>query len=159
MATGHKGRRNVGGCCVFRLTTLIGDARFGGMFPMLASAAVVAFVPTGDPDRARQFYENVLGLEFVADDAFALVFNSSGVTIRVVDVSRIDAFEPAPFTILGWNVSSVEAGVRQLRDKGVVFERFPGMARDADAIWQSPSGARVAWFKDPDGNLLSISEP
>lgn len=158
MATGHKGRRNFGDCRVFRLTPMIGDARFGGMFSALASAAVVAFVPTRDPDKARQFYENVLGLEFIADDAFALVFNSNGVTIRVVNVSRIDGFEPAPFTILGWNVSSVEAGVRQLAGKGVVFERFPGMSQDADGIWLAPGGARVAWFKDPDGNLLSISE-
>ena len=137
---------------------MIADTNFGAMFPTLASAAVVAFVPTRDPEKARQFYENVLGLDFIADDAFALVFNSNGVTIRVVDVSRIDSFEPAPFTILGWDASSVEAAVRQLVAKGVEFERFPGMPQDADGIWQSPSGARVAWFKDPDGNLLSISE-
>lgn len=125
---------------------------------MLGSASVVAFVPTRDPANARQFYENVLGLEFVSDDAFALVFNANGVPIRVVNVSSIDAFAPAPFTILGWQVPSAQTAVRQLGAKGVVFERFPGMPQDADGIWQSPSGARVAWFKDPDGNLLSISE-
>ncbi len=125
---------------------------------MLGSANIVAFVPTRDPATARDFFENVLGLEFITDDAFALVFNANGVTIRVVNVSRIDGFEPAPFTILGWEVPSADAAVRQLGAKGVTFERFPGMPQNPDGIWQSPSGARIASFRDPDGNVLSISE-
>ena len=125
---------------------------------MLGSADVVAFVPTRDSAEARRFYGDVLGLELVSEDAFALVFSANGVPLRVVDVSRVDGFAPAPFTILGWNVPSVEDAARELAAKGVCFERFPGMQQNPIGVWESPSGARVAWFKDPDGNILSISQ-
>lgn len=126
---------------------------------MLGTADVVAFVPTRNPERARAFYQRVLGLEFVSEDPFALVFNANGVTVRVADVSSVRDFKPASFTILGWHVSSVEATVRDLQAKGVAFERFPGMQQSQVGIWTSPSGAKVAWFKDPDGNVLSVTEP
>ena len=125
---------------------------------MLGSADLVAFVPTRDSAEARRFYGDVLGLELVSEDAFALVFSANGVPLRVVDVSRVDGFAPAPFTILGWNVPSVEDAARELAAKGVRFERFPGMQQNPIGVWESPSGARVAWFKDPDGNILSISQ-
>jgi catechol 2,3-dioxygenase-like lactoylglutathione lyase family enzyme len=125
---------------------------------VLGSADIIAFVPTRQPKRARVFYEDVLGLEFVSEDRFAVVFSVHGVMMRVVDVSGVDGFEPAPFTILGWQVPKVLDAAHGLSAKGVTFERFPGMQQDATGIWQSPSGARVAWFKDPDGNILSITE-
>lgn len=126
---------------------------------MLRNADVVCFVPTRNPQRARAFYENVLGLEFVSEDPFALVFNAKGVTVRVADVSSVRDFRPASFTILGWHVPSAEAAVRDLQARGVAFERFQGMEQSQTGIWTSPSGAKVAWFKDPDGNVLSVTEP
>ncbi len=125
---------------------------------MLGNADLIAFVPTRDPQTSRRFYEQTLGLEFVSEDPFALVFKANGIMLRIVNVSATAEFRPASFTILGWRVSSVESTVRALREKGIEFERYPGMQQDAQGIWRSPSGAQVAWFKDPDGNVLSITE-
>jgi predicted enzyme related to lactoylglutathione lyase len=97
-------------------------------------------------------------LGFVSDDQFALVFDANGVMVRVVDVSAVPGFAPAPFTILGWSVADIAKTVKALGKKGAKFERYPGMQQDQSGIWTSPSGARVAWFKDPDGNVLSITE-
>jgi len=126
---------------------------------MLGSADLIAFVPTRDTAKARQFYEGTLGLEFISADSFALVFNAHGTTLRVANVSQVKGFRPAPFTIVGWQVTNVGDTVGDLVRKGVGFERFPGMDQDAQGVWQSPSGAKVAWFKDPDGNILSITQP
>jgi hypothetical protein len=90
--------------------------------------------------------------------ARALVFNAHGTMLRVVNVSEVKDFRPAPFTIVGWQVTHSSDTVGDLQKKGVRFERFPGMDQDAQGIWQSPSGAKVAWFKDPDGNILSITQ-
>lgn len=125
---------------------------------MLDSAAIIAFIPTTKPDQARRFYESTLGLEFVDEDAFALVFNANGVTVRVANVSSVTNFAPAQFTILGWAVDSIDDAVRDLTDKGVVFEQYRALEQDQLGIWESPSGARIAWFKDPEGNILSITE-
>ena len=125
---------------------------------MLATSRVIAFVPTRDPARARRFYETTLGLTFVSDDQFALVFEANETTIRIANVSSVAGFAPAPFTILGWHVNDIEATVGDLARRGVAFERFPGMDQDALGIWRSPSGARVAWFRDPDGNVLSVTQ-
>jgi catechol 2,3-dioxygenase-like lactoylglutathione lyase family enzyme len=125
---------------------------------MLRNSDPIAFVPARDPKTARRFYEQTLGLEFVSEDPFALLFNAHGVALRVVNVSTVADFRPQPFTILGWRVTSAEQAVRALGEKGVRFERFPGMNQDGLGIWQSPSGAKVAWFKDPDGNVLSVTE-
>ena len=125
---------------------------------MLGSMDIIAFVPTRNRDKARPFYEKTLGLRFVSDDQFALVFDANGVMVRVVDVSSVAGFEPAPFTILGWNVGDIGKIVRGLGKKGVEFERYPGMQHDQLGVWSSPSGAKVAWFKDPDGNVLSVTE-
>jgi catechol 2,3-dioxygenase-like lactoylglutathione lyase family enzyme len=110
------------------------------------------------PQRSRRFYEQTLGLEFVSENPFALVFRAHGVMLRIVNVSNVKDFSLTPFTILGWRVSSVEDTVRGLCQKGIEFERFPGMDQNPLGIWRSPSGAQVAWFKDPDGNILSITE-
>jgi catechol 2,3-dioxygenase-like lactoylglutathione lyase family enzyme len=126
---------------------------------MLGSADLIAFVPTRDPAKARKFYEETLGLEFISADQFALVFNARGTTLRIANVSEVKGFKPAPFTIVGWQVTNVSDTLGDLAKKGVRFDRFPGMDQDAQGIWKSPSGARVAWFKDPDGNILSITQP
>src|SRR5208282_2656542 len=113
---------------------------------MFADADVIAFVPTRDPEKSRHFYEQTLGLRFVSADPFALVFDAHGVMLRIANVSTVKDFKPDPFTILGWRVASAEKAVRELCQKGVTFECFPGMEQNALGIWQSPSGAQVAWF-------------
>lgn len=125
---------------------------------MLGSAEVVAFVPSRDLAVSRPFYEGTLGLTFVGEDPFALLFDANGVMLRVVNVAQVDGFIPAPFTILGWQVGSAENAVRALADRGVRFERYPWMDQDSMGIWSAPGGARVAWFRDPDGNTLSVTE-
>ncbi len=122
---------------------------------MLGKQTLVAFVATTDAARARAFYEDTLGLSLVSSDPFALVFDAHGTTIRV---QKVAAFQPQPFTALGWTVDDINAVVAALSQKDVTCERFPGMNQDAHGIWASPSGARVAWFKDPDGNVLSLTE-
>jgi catechol 2,3-dioxygenase-like lactoylglutathione lyase family enzyme len=122
---------------------------------MLGDAAPVAFVSTTDFVRARDFYRDVLGLALVAEERFALVFDLAGTMLRV---TRVDRLVPQPFTVLGWRVDDVESAVRALAERGVVFGRHAGMDQDALGIWTSPSGARIAWFEDPDGNLLSVGQ-
>lgn len=122
---------------------------------MLASQKIIAFVPTTNADRAREFYEKKLGLKFVSDDAFALVFDANGIMLRVV---KLKEHTPAQFTILGWEVPDAEKAVSELQSKGVVFECYPWAQQDALGIWTAPGGAKVAWFKDPDGNVLSVSQ-
>jgi catechol 2,3-dioxygenase-like lactoylglutathione lyase family enzyme len=125
---------------------------------MLGSKDIVAFVPTRNPAKARAFYEGTLGLRFVSEDPFALVLDANGVMIRVANVSNVDGFKPAPFTILGWLVDDIAGAVKGLRSKGVKFDRYPGMGQDELGVWNSPSGARIAWFKDPEGNVLSLTQ-
>lgn len=122
---------------------------------MLSESEVMGFIPTKDEAKARAFYEGKLGLRFISDDQFALVVESRGTVIRI---SKVDNFTPAPFTILGWRVQNIENEVRDLIARGVSFERFPGLPQDDLGIWASPTGAKVAWFKDPDGNILSVSQ-
>jgi catechol 2,3-dioxygenase-like lactoylglutathione lyase family enzyme len=123
---------------------------------MLNDKPIVAFLPTLDFDKARAFYEGVLGLRFVHNDGFAMVLDANGTMIRVSKVQP--DFKPAGFTILGWEVSGIENVVADMTAKGVVFERFSFFEQDALGIWTAPSGDKVAWFKDPDGNTLSVSE-
>ena len=122
---------------------------------MLGLTSIIAFVPTTHPVQAREFYEQTLGLRFVSDDGFALVFDANGVMVRVV---RVQEFTPAPYTVLGWNVKDIEDLVRSLAQRGVQFERYGFFKQDDLGIWTAPSGDKVAWFKDPDGNTLSVSE-
>src|SRR5438552_8533869 len=122
---------------------------------MLGSHDIAAFVPTKDSQKARSFYEGVLGLRFIKDDGFALVLDANGIMLRV---SKAPEFKPAPFTILGWKVSGIEKVVAGLQEKGVQFERFSFFQQDKLGIWTAPTGDKVAWFKDPDGNILSVSE-
>jgi len=123
---------------------------------MLGSTKIVAFVPTRDAEKARTFYEGVLGLRFVSDDGFALVFDANGIMMRVAKVPP--PFTPAPFTILGWQVTEIEKVAAGLQGKGVQFERYGFLEQDKLGIWTTPTGEKVAWFKDPDGNVLSVSQ-
>jgi len=122
---------------------------------MLGSTNIVAFVPIKDGDKARAFYEGVLGLRFVKDDGFALVFEAGGTMLRA---ARMKEFTPAQFTVLGWQVSKIEDMVRALGMRGVKFEIFGFFKQDELGIWTVPTGDKVAWFKDPDGNILSVSQ-
>jgi catechol 2,3-dioxygenase-like lactoylglutathione lyase family enzyme len=126
-----------------------------GEVRVLSTSDVVAFVSTAAPERARDFYQRVLGLTLRSDDPFALVFDANGVTLRV---SKTKALTPAPYTVLGWRVADVRAIVSGLAAQGVAMERFPGLDQDDLGIWAAPGGPRVAWFKDPDGNLLSVTQ-
>jgi len=122
---------------------------------MLGRYKLMAFVATRDGERARAFYEGTLGLEVTSDDDFALAVDAGGTMLRI---QKVASFEPHPFTTLGWQVSDIDGVVTSLEERGVTFERFPGMAQNERGIWSAPSGARVAWFKDPDGNTLSIAQ-
>jgi catechol 2,3-dioxygenase-like lactoylglutathione lyase family enzyme len=122
---------------------------------MLGAMNVVAFVPTRDSAKARSFYESVLGLRFVKDDGFAMVLDANGTMIRV---AKVPEFKTAQFTILGWQVSGIEKVAAALQEKGVRFERFGFLEQDELGVWTAPGGDKVAWFKDPDGNVLSVSE-
>ena len=121
----------------------------------LDGSPLVAFVSTTDADRAREFYAETLGLTLVEVSPFALVLTVGGTMLRVTVVDHV---VPAPYTVLGWGVSDIAAAVRALSEKGVEFEQFDGMDQDDLAVWLSPSGAQVAWFKDPDGNTLSVTQ-
>jgi catechol 2,3-dioxygenase-like lactoylglutathione lyase family enzyme len=123
---------------------------------MLGSTNIIAFVPTTDAGKAKAFYVDVLGLRFIKDDGFAMVLDANGIMVRVAKVPP--PFTPAQFTILGWQVSEIEKMAAALRDKGVHFERFGFFEQDEFGIWTAPTGDKVAWFKDPDGNMLSISQ-
>jgi catechol 2,3-dioxygenase-like lactoylglutathione lyase family enzyme len=122
---------------------------------VIAQADVVAFVSTADPDRACAFYRDVLGLALIERTPFASVFDANGTMLRVTAVERVD---PAPYTVLGWMVADIEAALAELREHGVEPVRYDGMDQDAAGVWRSPSGARIAWLRDPDGNTLSLTQ-
>lgn len=116
---------------------------------------LIGFLPTTDFARARNFFEEKLGLRFVGQDQFALVLESNGTTIRI---AKVESFQPAPFTVLGWKVQDIKSTVTELSSRGVSFEKYPFIQDKALGIWTSPGGAKVAWFKDPDGNVLSLTQ-
>jgi len=122
----------------------------------LSDQASIAFVATRDPVQAKAFYRDTLGLRLVSEELpFALVFDLHGVMLRVTVVKDL---KPAGYTILGWQVPDIVTAAKALQKAGVRFERYPGMEQDESGVWTSPSGAKVAWFKDPDGNTLSLSQ-
>jgi catechol 2,3-dioxygenase-like lactoylglutathione lyase family enzyme len=122
---------------------------------MLGSFDVMAFVVTTDVARARKFYEETLGLRVISEDANAFVLDANGTLMRV---SQVRDFEPASHTVLGWVVPDARAAVLQLGAAGVSFERYEEFTQDALRICTFPGGAKVAWFKDPDGNVLSVTQ-
>ena len=122
---------------------------------MLGSEKIIGFIPTRDAKKAKQFYQTALGLRLVSEDQFAVVFDANGNMLRVTPVPE---FKPHPFTILGWEVRNIEKTVSGLAQRGVAFERYGFLKQDELGIWTAPGGDKVAWFKDPDSNLLSVSQ-
>ena len=122
---------------------------------MLDAADLIAFAATTDLDRARVFYEQVLGLPVTEQTDLACVFDANGTMLRVTAVPEVAR---AGYTVLGWQVADITAAARELSARGVRFLRFDGMDQDADGVWTSPGGGRIAWFADPDGNTLSLTQ-
>ncbi len=121
----------------------------------LNRSKVIAFVSTTDPARAKAFYRDTVGLRFVSEDPFAVVFDANDTMLRV---SIVREMTPVNHTVLGWDVKDIVATVNELKSKGVKFERYDVLPQDELGIWVAPDGHRIAWFKDPDGNLLSITQ-
>ncbi len=122
---------------------------------MLTTGKMVGFLLTTDYEKAREFYEGKLGLTFVMLNQFALVMRAGENLVRIVKPA---AFTPLQSTVLGWEVSDVEAVVAWLAGRGVETEKYPWVADQEHGIWTTPGGDKVAWFKDPDGNVLSVSQ-
>jgi len=122
---------------------------------MLTDCEVIAFTQTIQPERAKAFYRDVLGLKFDQESVFALVFTAGRTMLRVQKVRELS---PLPFTALGWKVPDIVAAVQELSKRGVAFERYTGMPQDDVGIWTTPDGGKVCWFKDPDGNVLSLTQ-
>ena len=122
---------------------------------MLGSRKLVAFIATRDLGRAKAYYRDTLGLSLISEDEFALVFDAAGTMLRITRVQEVAAAE---YTVLGWQVPDIVRMAKNLQKAHVTLQRYPGMPQDELGIWTSPRGARVAWFKDPDGNTLSITQ-
>ena len=122
---------------------------------MLATSDVIAFASTTDMVRARSFYEATLGLPIVNESAYACVFDAHGTMLRITAVAEVA--HPG-YTVLGWRVADISGTVARLESLGVAFARYDGMEQDAQGVWTTPSGDRIAWFTDPDGNVLSLTE-
>ena len=122
---------------------------------MLNNSNLVALVATSKPDEAKRFYADTLGLTLITDDPFAIVFDAHGVMLRV---QKVGEHTPSPYTVLGWDVTDIHTSVAELSNKGVMCERFESLGQDKSGVWASPSGAKIAWFKDPDGNMLSLTQ-
>jgi len=116
---------------------------------------VMAMAPTIEPERAKGFYRDILGFKLQDDNQFALIFQAGRTTLRI---QKVNSFTPFPFTLFGWKVPDIQATARYLKDKGVALERFPEMQQNELGVWVSPAGNKVGWFKDPDGNILSLTE-
>ena len=121
----------------------------------LADAGLMAFAPTTDLDRAHAFYGDTLGLPRVDASAFANVYDASGTPLRV---TRVECVASASYTVLGWTVADIEDTMASLTGRGVAFERFSGVEQDDAGVWTAPGGARIAWFRDPDGNVVSLTQ-
>lgn len=119
---------------------------------MKALGTVVAFVPATSAPRAKAFYQDTLGLLLVEETPYALVFDFGGASLRV---TLVDTLVPQPFTVLGWRVTAIEESVDVLVQSGITFLDY-GLGQDERRIWTAPDGARIAWFQDPDGNVLSL---
>ena len=122
---------------------------------MLAGCAFTSFALTSRSDEARAFYREVLGLALLHEDDFGMEFEAAGARLRL---SKIESFEPAPHTIAGWTVADIAGTVRAITAKGVAFNRYPGMPQDELGVWSPDGTTKVAWFKDPDGNTLSLTQ-
>ena len=122
---------------------------------MLADKKLKAFVPTIKPEEAKSFYQDILGLKLLSQDSYALEFEVNRALLRVTTVQEL---KPQPFTVLGWNVGNIASTIKSLNDKNIFCEKYDFLKHDNLGIWTSPNGSKVAWFKDPDGNILSLTE-
>ena len=122
---------------------------------MLAHCDLIAFIATTQPEQARVFYSEVLGLPLMEDTPFALVFDAHGTMLRI---QKVQTLIPAEHTVLGWHVVDVHEAVEMLLKRGIIFDRYPGLPQDEQGIWTTPDGNKIAWFTDPDGNTLSVTE-
>ncbi len=116
---------------------------------------MIGFVATASPEQAKQFYGERLGLALVEETPFAIVFESGNTVIRVQITKQV---QPPPYTSLGWEVGNIAETASALSDTGMQFEQFEGLKQDTLGVWNSPDGSKVAWFRDPDGNLLSLTQ-
>jgi len=121
----------------------------------MINSKIISFVATRNPANARKFYEETLGLAFISEDTFAIVFDAKGTMLRV---QKVPELRPAHHTVLGWEVHDIRVEIEALTKNGVRFERFDGLPQDELGIWTSPAGGKIAWFKDPDGNTLSLTQ-
>jgi len=122
---------------------------------VLESSEAVAFLPSQDLERSGQFFAGVLDLPLVSRSSFAYVFRCGATTLRV---TRVDGLRPQPFTVFGWLVADLRSAVRELRARGAGFLRYEGLEQDDQDVWTTPNGDLVAWFHDPDLNVLSLTE-
>jgi catechol 2,3-dioxygenase-like lactoylglutathione lyase family enzyme len=122
---------------------------------MLGSSDLIAFVPVSDLGRARSFYSDTLGLRVVEESPYALSVDVNG---RMLRLTMVPELRPQPFTIVGWHVHDITASIEALGRAGVRFTRYDGMEQDELGIWTTPGGDQVAWFADPDGNTLSLTQ-
>jgi len=122
---------------------------------VLTDAPIVAFAATTDLARSHAFYGEMLGLGHIETTPFANVYDVAGTTLRV---TLVEAVAPAPYTVLGWTVRDIATAIADLARRGVAFTRYAGLDQDAAGVWTAPGGARIAWFRDPDGNVLSLTQ-
>jgi catechol 2,3-dioxygenase-like lactoylglutathione lyase family enzyme len=123
---------------------------------MVGGRTLVAFIAATESERSHAFYGGVLQLERIEATPFANVYDDHGTHLQVTIVPHI---RPAPYTVLGWEVDDITSAVTALTGRGVRFNRYCALSQDDHAIWTAPEGARIAWFADPDGNILSLTEP
>lgn len=122
---------------------------------MLSNPTITAFLPTVKPEEAKRFYMNSLGLKLVSEDDYALEFEGGGVALRI---TIVEEFKPHPFTVLGFKINDIVSQALSISKKGVAFIRYDHFEQDDLGIWTAPSMAKIAWFTDPDGNLLSLTQ-
>lgn len=122
---------------------------------MLVHSDLIAFVATARPEQARVFYSEVLGLRLVEESPFALVFDANGTMLRIQKVEKLNN---SGYTALGWRVDDIHEAVERLMERGIVFDRYAGLPQDTQGVWTTPDGNKIAWFTDPDGNILSLTE-
>jgi predicted enzyme related to lactoylglutathione lyase len=122
---------------------------------MLNASKLICFAATTKPAVAMKFYRDTLGLSLIEDGPFALVFDANGIMLRV---QKVESLPPVRHTILGWQVDDIGSTIERMTKRGVRFERYEGLPQDVLGVWTTPDGSRVAWFKDHDGNILSLTE-
>jgi catechol 2,3-dioxygenase-like lactoylglutathione lyase family enzyme len=122
---------------------------------ILTSSQIATFIAVSDAARSRDFYEGILGMTVVSEDDYAIEFDCNGTSLRM---QKGVQFTAQQFTVLGWHVDDMDAAMSELRERGVVFEQYPWMPPESNGVMTFPGGAKVAWFKDPDGNMLSLDQ-